>query len=71
VTVICTFAGWRRKGRKQTYPLGIAVLANVFIYWGASDWWLWRRGRRVAILLLLLIIIIIIIIIIYFYDNTS
>jgi hypothetical protein len=26
-----------------------AVLSNVFIYWGASDWWLWRRGRHVAI----------------------
>jgi hypothetical protein len=25
-----------------------AVLSNVFIYWGASDWWLWRRGRRVG-----------------------
>jgi hypothetical protein len=25
------------------------ALSNVVIYWGASDWWLWRRGRRVAI----------------------
>jgi hypothetical protein len=35
------------------------VLSNVFIYWGASDWWLWRRGRRVAIGIIIIIIIII------------
>jgi hypothetical protein len=22
----------------------MSVLSNVFIYWGAPDWWLWRRG---------------------------
>jgi hypothetical protein len=36
------------------------VLSNVFIYWGASDRWLWRRGRRVAIVIIIIIIIIII-----------
>jgi hypothetical protein len=35
-----------------------AVLSNVFIYWGASDRWLWRRGRRVAIAIIIIIIII-------------
>jgi hypothetical protein len=34
-----------------------AVLSNVFIYWGASNWWLWRRGRRVAISIIIIIII--------------
>jgi hypothetical protein len=34
------------------------VLSNVFIYWGASDRWLWRRGRRVAIAIIIIIIII-------------
>jgi hypothetical protein len=34
-----------------------AVLSNVFIYWGASDWWLWMRGRRVAIAIIIIIII--------------
>jgi hypothetical protein len=38
-----------------------AVLSNVFVYWGASEWWLWRRGRRVAIAVVVIIIIIIII----------
>jgi hypothetical protein len=32
-----------------------AVLSNVFIYCGASDWWLWRRGRRVAIRIIIII----------------
>jgi hypothetical protein len=35
------------------------ALSNVFIYWGASDWWLWRRGRPVAIAIIIIIIIII------------
>jgi hypothetical protein len=35
------------------------VLSNVFIYWDASDSWLWRRGRRVAIAIIIIIIIII------------
>jgi hypothetical protein len=44
-----------------------SVLSNVFIYWGVSGWWLWRRGRHVAIAIIITIttaIIIIIIIII-------
>jgi hypothetical protein len=32
------------------------VLSNVFIYWGASDRRLWRRGRRVAIAIIIIII---------------
>jgi hypothetical protein len=35
------------------------ALSNVFIYWGASDWWLWRCGRPVAIEMMMMIIIII------------
>jgi hypothetical protein len=37
------------------------VVSNDFIYWGASDGWLWRRGRPVAIATIIIIIIIIII----------
>jgi hypothetical protein len=32
--------------RKTGALLSTSVLSNVFIYWGVSDWWLWRRGRR-------------------------
>jgi hypothetical protein len=32
-----------------------AVLSNVFIYWGASDRWLWRRGHRVTIVIIIII----------------
>jgi hypothetical protein len=35
------------------------VMSNVFLYWGASDWWLCRRGRGVAIAIIIIIIIII------------
>jgi hypothetical protein len=48
------------KGRGPGRPLK-AVLSNVFIYWGACDWWLWRQGRHVAIAIIIIIIIIIII----------
>jgi hypothetical protein len=41
-----------------------AGLSNVFIYWGASDCWLWRRGRPVAIAIIIVVVVAIIIIII-------
>jgi hypothetical protein len=47
------------------------VLTNVFIYWGASDWWLWRRGRRVAIAIIIIIIIIIVILIKIITDENN
>jgi hypothetical protein len=37
------------------------VLSNGFVYWDASDWWLWRRGRRVAVAIIMMMMIIIII----------
>jgi hypothetical protein len=36
-------------------PQSGPVLSNVFIYWGASDWWLWRCGRPVAIAIIIII----------------
>jgi hypothetical protein len=42
---------------KLLYIAGVkwctAVLSNVFIYKGASDWWLSRRGRPVAIAIII------------------
>jgi hypothetical protein len=54
-----------------TFKLTNSVLSNDFIYCGASDWWLWRRGRRVAIAIIIITIIIIIITDFIFYDSIS
>jgi hypothetical protein len=48
---------WAHPTFEEPYRRPRAVLSNVFIYWGASDWWLWRRGRRVAIATTIIIII--------------
>jgi hypothetical protein len=44
-------------GQPAHNPVSKPVLSNIFIYWGAADWWLWRRGRRVAIEIIIVILI--------------
>jgi hypothetical protein len=36
--------------RRESKP----VLSNIFIYWGACEWWLWRRGRPVTIAIIII-----------------
>jgi hypothetical protein len=43
------------RGVRDGNRLCRAVLSNVFIYWGASDWWLWRRRHHVAIAIIIII----------------
>jgi hypothetical protein len=53
ICTVDTLIDWERGMELDLTGASKSALSNVFIYWSASDRWLWRRGRRVAIAIII------------------